>query len=424
MERERLIQQLAVSRARSEAFYEQAGRAAVWDDRLGLAALQELGTALEALRVAEEHLRQSSEITVDRYDDLEAECRRYRELFELAPDAALVTDTSGIVKAANRTAGDLFGVAPPDLLGRPLADFVPPADRPELRREMHRLGIAPDGLRAVELRVRADGPAPAVVARVRAIRRAAGGPAQLLWALRAEESAAMPVLQERPVDLAAEQRDEPRGNAEVALHYLVTAASTLFHADGVGVMLLDDDGALRWVTASSPRAVAYEKAQARLGEGPCLAAVRQRAPMWTSDVSADPRWPSLGAVAQPLGVRAALCAPVELEERAVGTFNVFLDAPLDWTVADVDSVRVFATLVAALLQVRSDLQRQQTLADQLQSALQQRVCVEQAKGVLMAHHHVDEDQAWALLREEARRTRRKASEVAAEVLEGHLPPLR
>jgi PAS domain-containing protein len=56
---------------------------------------------------------------------LARERRRYAVLFELAPDACLVTDAEGTIREANVAAGLLLGAAPASLAGKTLESFVP-----------------------------------------------------------------------------------------------------------------------------------------------------------------------------------------------------------------------------------------------------------------------------------------------------------
>lgn len=95
---------------------------------------EELRHALEELRTAEEELRQQNEQLVATQQILEFERRRYRDLFEFAPDAYLVTDIYSGIQEANRAAGRLFKVPSNQLIGKPLVVFISNADRPDFRR--------------------------------------------------------------------------------------------------------------------------------------------------------------------------------------------------------------------------------------------------------------------------------------------------
>jgi PAS domain S-box-containing protein len=102
---------------------------------------EDLRTALEELRVAEEELRQQNEELVAAQLGVESERRRYQELFELAPDAYVLTNLTGIINEANQSASRLFGVAPPFLVGKALATYVASEERPRFRALLHEAGV-------------------------------------------------------------------------------------------------------------------------------------------------------------------------------------------------------------------------------------------------------------------------------------------
>jgi PAS domain S-box-containing protein len=106
---------------------------------------EDLRAAVEELRVAHERLRQQNEELNEAHLEVVVERQRYRELFELAPDAYLVTNLSGIVEEANQSAASLFGIAPELLTGKALAAYIASDDRPRfmalLNESIHRSGI-------------------------------------------------------------------------------------------------------------------------------------------------------------------------------------------------------------------------------------------------------------------------------------------
>ncbi len=149
------------------------------------AALQEVGTSLEELRVAEEELRQQNE-ELEAAQAAEAEARqRYQELFEEAPDAYLVTDLDGQITAANRAAIALFGLEARFLLGKPLTTYLATDEVAEFRRELSLLKQEGEKTNwEVRLRPRSGPPATVSVA-VRATRRREGDfAAPVRWTLR------------------------------------------------------------------------------------------------------------------------------------------------------------------------------------------------------------------------------------------------
>jgi PAS domain S-box-containing protein len=97
------------------------------------ATLEELQASLEELRVADEELRNQNEQLAAAHLQIEMEHRRYQELFNLAPDAYLVTDLAGIIKEANLSASRMLGIPPRFLAGKAFAAYVATDARPGFR---------------------------------------------------------------------------------------------------------------------------------------------------------------------------------------------------------------------------------------------------------------------------------------------------
>ena len=205
------------------------------------------------------------------------------------------------------------------------------------------------------------------------------------------------------------------GLAEV-LHEIIGAAVPLLRADGVGLMLADQQGTLRWVTATNEAEQAFEQAERDLGEGPCIDAFTTGQVVWTSDLRADPRWPRLGPAARTNQIRGVLSAPVLLGDQPIGTCNALTNATRGWTEADVGAVRAFAVVLGRLIGSITDARHKTELTVQLQAALNSRVLIEQAKGVLMERQGVDAQHAFELLRRRARSSERKLADVARELI--------
>jgi len=105
-------------------------------------AAEDLRATIEELYVAEEELRLEHEELLRARAEADGQRRRYEELFQLAPDAYVVTNSLGIVREANRAAADMLGVEPRFLVGKPLATFVAGDDRSDLRALINGFGAA------------------------------------------------------------------------------------------------------------------------------------------------------------------------------------------------------------------------------------------------------------------------------------------
>jgi len=338
--------------------------------------------------------------------DVGARGDRFRSLFEQAPVAYLVTDRFGVVSDANRRAAGLLGTVRRFLIGRPLTMFVDGDDRSGLRDHLRHLRRP--GVQAWRLRLRPRQGEPRSVAVT--VEAAAGRPGtapELRWVLQEVEDG----------DVVPPDRPEPDwdGLAE-ALHEVIAAAIPLLRADGVGLMLADRQGTLRWVTATNQAEQAFEQAERDLGEGPCIDAFTGGRVIWTADLRSDPRWPRLAPAARTNQIRGVLSAPVLLDDQPIGTCNALTNAARGWTEADAGAVRAFAMVLGRLIGSITDARHKAELTAQLQFALNSRVLVEQAKGVLMEREGVDAERAFELLRRRARSSERKLVDVARELI--------
>ena len=203
-----------------------------------------------------------------------------------------------------------------------------------------------------------------------------------------------------------------------ALQQVVDAAKALFNAEGAGLMLVGEGEVLRWVTATDARAQSLEAAQERLGEGPCVEAFHRRVVQQVSDSAAEQRWPDLARVLRHDGVHALLSVPVEVAQGTVGTLNLYLREPREWDHSEVNAAEIYGRLVGSLLGSALAAELQGQLIEQLQWALEHRILVEQAKGVLMGREGISADAAYQRIRSVARSSRRPVAEVARRVVAG------
>jgi transcriptional regulator with GAF, ATPase, and Fis domain len=215
-------------------------------------------------------------------------------------------------------------------------------------------------------------------------------------------------------DLRAD--DLGKGELRAALNAVVEASAAVFAADGAGVMLIDDQQALHYVGATDGRAAALEAAQEETGEGPCIDSLVNDTLVFTSDLIADDRWPHLTQQIGSLGVRAIVGAPLRLGMGAIGSLNVYRFEPWAWDEADLDGVQAYAQVVEELLGSAILARERHTIVDQLSRALENRVMIERAVGVLMATEGLDAVRAFDALRRAARSRRVRVSALAEEML--------
>lgn len=201
------------------------------------------------------------------------------------------------------------------------------------------------------------------------------------------------------------------------LHRLADRCVELLDVQAVGLMVDDQRGELRVVAASSEQARLLELCELEADAGPCVACYHSGRPVTDMDLAhPDPRWPAFASQARSVGYAAVHALPMRLRTDVIGVLNLFSTAatPLDPQATRIgQALADIATI--GLLQERAIRQRQ-VMAEQLQGALNSRVLIEQAKGVLSVRLNLDMGAAFSQLRHHARNTNRPLTEVAQEVI--------
>ena len=145
---------------------------------------QDLQTTVEELRVADEELRQQNEELLQAHLELDEERRRYRELFEFAPDAYLVTSLAGIILEANQPASRLLGIPSSYLPGKALATYIASEDRPRFRALLNHPGDV-DAAHSALFRMRTrDGLRPYVELTYSLVKSSDQSPTGIRWLIR------------------------------------------------------------------------------------------------------------------------------------------------------------------------------------------------------------------------------------------------
>jgi len=217
------------------------------------------------------------------------------------------------------------------------------------------------------------------------------------------------------LDQLADLRASPV-SVEEALDRVVASADALFGVDGTVLMLVDRGQVLRNLAVSDPRAALLEELQAEHEEGPCVDAFDDKEPVAADDLSREDRWPAFSPDAARRDLLAVLASPIPYSEQAVGVVAVFATEPHPWTGAEREAIVAFTELVALLILNAMEATERGRLAAELQVALDSRVVIEQAKGVLVGRHGLTTRQAFERLRRQARDQRRPLAEVARAVV--------
>lgn len=254
------------------------------------------------------------------------EGRRYRELFELAPDSYLVTDTAGVIQEANHAVAAMLRVAPESLLGQLLSTYVSPADRQSFQTELSRLqGAERDQVWEVYLQP-GSGPSLAVSMTVAAAHDAQGSLIGFRWLLRdiSERKRAEDALRRRADELAALTRVGREIMYVRDLYQVFTSiarhAAQLSHSDAGGVYSFLPDGTL-YIAASYGISESFVEAiNARgiaPGQGAIGWAVAERCPVQVPDTMAESSY-AFRHLAEMEQIRAVLAVPMLREAQVIG----------------------------------------------------------------------------------------------------------
>jgi GAF domain-containing protein len=203
------------------------------------------------------------------------------------------------------------------------------------------------------------------------------------------------------------------------LHNLADHTVAVSDAASAGLMLADEDGQLHYVAASTEGARHLELLQLQHDEGPCLDCYRTGRPVQMADLTMDDsRWPAFTPRAREAGVRSVHAFPMRLRDRVIGALNVFDEDPVALGVDEVKVVQALADLATiAIIQERA-ISRAETLTEQLQGALNSRIVIEQAKGMIAQRQGIDVETAFDRLREHARRDQVRLADLARAVVSG------
>jgi GAF domain-containing protein len=189
--------------------------------------------------------------------------------------------------------------------------------------------------------------------------------------------------------------------------------------DAAGVMLASPGGELQFVASSSESMRVLELFQIQADEGPCVDCYRDGKAIVNNSLSDSlERWPLFSPKALEYGFRSVHCLPMRLRGRTIGALNLFrtLQGPLEnEDVVVAQGLADVATI--AILQHRSSLDAN-TLNEQLSNALNSRIVIEQAKGIISQAANCDMDHAFARLRTHARNHNQGLTAVALEIVEG------
>jgi GAF domain-containing protein len=205
------------------------------------------------------------------------------------------------------------------------------------------------------------------------------------------------------------------------LHGLSAYSVRILEAEAAGVMLADPRGGLRLVASSEERMRVLELFELQGEQGPCLDAYGSGLTVQATAAEGLSRWPMFAGRASEAGFRVMCGVPLQVRSQVIGALNLFRSSDEPFSDEVLEIAQAMADVAAiALIQERA-ARENALVTEQLQTALQSRVVIEQAKGMLAEYLATSVDDAFQLMRGYARANNLKLTDVAAGVVERRIP---
>jgi GAF domain-containing protein len=172
------------------------------------------------------------------------------------------------------------------------------------------------------------------------------------------------------------------------------------------------------VTSTGDLATDLDERQYERGHGPCLHAARTGEVTEIADTRADDRWPDYLPRAVEHGNLSSLSIPLAIDPDAQvsGALNIYARRPDAFDEASRSVATRFAPYAAVATGNLYAYQSARDMADNLQTALESRAVIDQAKGILMERHKLTADAAFQLLARASMTTNRKLRDIAEHLV--------
>jgi len=205
------------------------------------------------------------------------------------------------------------------------------------------------------------------------------------------------------------------------LQTLVDSCRDLLGSTAAGILLADERGQLEVVASTSESSRLVEMMQLGAEAGPCIESYYTGQPVIVPDIERGPaEWARFRQSALEQGFTAVFAIPLRLRETTIGSLNLFQSSAGAMADDDLTAARALADVATIGILHERSLRESAIVHQQLQNALNSRILIEQAKGVIAHRNSVSVDEAFALLRSHARSNRRGIAEVAADVVNRRL----
>lgn len=202
------------------------------------------------------------------------------------------------------------------------------------------------------------------------------------------------------------------------LHALVEAAVDLLDAAAAGLLLADPHGELQLLASTSERSQLVELLQLQAGSGPCVESYSTGTLVVVKDIAAlSGKWPEFQAAALSQGFRSVHALPMRVYGRTIGAMGLFGEKPGALSREDTAIGQALVDVATISILQERTIRESALVNEQLQRALNSRVLIEQAKGVIAYTSRVSMEEAFRRLRSHARSNNQSLHDTAARVID-------
>jgi GAF domain-containing protein len=202
------------------------------------------------------------------------------------------------------------------------------------------------------------------------------------------------------------------------LQLLVDRCQLLFDVSAAGILLSDEHGDLELVVSTSEASRLVELMQLSAEAGPCIDCFRTGRPIALDDISRAPaEWSQFRDSAVSLGFSSIQAVPLRLRDSTIGTLNLLRSEVGSLEENDLVAAQALADVATIGIIQERRIREADTVRQQLQRALDTRIVIEQAKGVVAHQHSIAPDDAFDVIRGYARSNHLPLTFVATQLVQ-------
>ena len=209
------------------------------------------------------------------------------------------------------------------------------------------------------------------------------------------------------------------------LQTLVDTCVDVLDATAAGLLLRTPSGALRVVVSTTEDAEFVELVQVGADTGPCLVCVSTGEPVVVADIeTTGDQWPDFREAALQRGFHSLQATPMRLRGEVIGAMNLLGTKVGALNPQDVAAAQALSDVATIGILAERAAKQGDLLATQLQHALDSRIVIEQAKGIVAQTTGLNMEGAFDAIRGYSRRNNASLRSVATAIVDRSLDVVR